>query len=193
MLVGTQMLAKGHDFPAVTLVGVVLAESGLQIPDFRASERTFQLLTQVAGRAGRGHKPGRVLVQTYMPDHPAIQAALRHDHSGFIQTELLARQRFGYPPYVHLALLETRHVEESRAQAAMIALVERARELGLEVRGPLYAGVARVRGIWRWHALIRSRDRRPLHAGLRVLEREVVPTLPPGVTYSVDVDPYAFG
>ncbi len=192
VLVGTQMLAKGHDFPAVTLVGIVLAESGLQIPDFRASERTFQLLTQVAGRAGRGHKPGRVLVQTYMPDHPAIQAALRHDHAGFVQAELANRQRFGYAPFMHLALLETRHLEESRAQAAMIALVERARDLGLEVRGPLYAGVARVRGIWRWHALVRSRDRRPLHAGLRVLEREVVPHLPPGVTYSVDVDPYAF-
>ena len=192
VLVGTQMLAKGHDFPAVTLVGIVLAESGLQIPDFRASERTFQLLTQVAGRAGRGHKPGRVLVQTYMPDHPAIQAALRHDHAGFVQAELANRQRFGYAPFMHLALLETRHLEESRAQAAMIALVERARALGLEVRGPLYAGVARVRGIWRWHALVRSRDRRPLHAGLRVLEREVVPHLPSGVTYSVDVDPYAF-
>ncbi len=193
VLVGTQMLAKGHDFPAVTLVGVVLAESGLQIPDFRASERTFQLLTQVAGRAGRGQKPGRVLVQTYMPDHPAIQAALRHDHAGFVQTELMARQRFGYPPYTHLALLETRHLDESRAQAAMVLLVERARALGLEVRGPLYAGVARVRGIWRWHALLRSRDRRPLHACLRVLEREVVANLPPGVTFSVDVDPCAFG
>ncbi len=193
VLVGTQMLAKGHDFPAVTLVGVVLAESGLQIQDFRASERTFQLLTQVAGRAGRGQKPGRVLVQTYMPDHPAIQAALRHDHAGFVQTELMARQRFGYPPYTHLALLETRHLDESRAQAAMVLLVERARALGLEVRGPLYAGVARVRGIWRWHALLRSRDRRPLHACLRVLEREVVANLPPGVTFSVDVDPCAFG
>ncbi len=193
VLVGTQMLAKGHDFPAVTLVGVVLAESGLQIPDFRAAERTFQLLTQVAGRAGRGQKPGRVLVQTYMPDHPAIQAALRHDHAGFVQTELLARQRFGYPPFVHLALLETRHLDESRAQAAMHVLVERARATGVEVRGPLYAGVAKVRGIWRWHALLRSPDRRPLHAALRILERDVTPLLPPGVTYSVDVDPYTFG
>lgn len=193
VLVGTQMLAKGHDFPAVTLVGVLLAESGLMVPDFRAAERTFQLLTQVAGRAGRGNRAGRVLVQTYLPDHPAIQAALRHDHAGFTAVELQHRAQAQHPPFSHLALLETRHTEEIRTQAAMIQLVEALRARGLQVRGPVFAGVARLRGIWRMHALVRSADRRPLHAGLRMLERDVVPNLPPGVEYVVDVDPYAFG
>ena len=192
VLVGTQMLAKGHDFPAVTLVGIVLAETGLTVPDFRAGERTFQLLTQVAGRAGRGLRPGRVLVQTYLPDHPAIVAALRHDHRGFVEAELRQRAQFGHPPAMHLALLETRHSDEQRAQLAMIALVEHLRALGLEVRGPLYAGVARIRGVWRIHALARSAERRRLHTALRALMQRAATTLPAGVQFVVDVDPYAF-
>ena len=193
VLVGTQMLAKGHDFPSVTLVGVVLAESGLMIPDFRAAERTFQLLTQVAGRAGRGHRPGRVLVQTYQPEHPAIASALRHDHTGFVAAELAQRQRLGYPPFAHLVLVETRHTEDARAQTAMIAWVEALRAQGLEVRGPMQAGVSRMRGICRWHALIRSTDRRLLHQGLRQVERTIGPAVPPGVEWVVDVDPVGFG
>jgi primosomal protein N' (replication factor Y) len=192
VLVGTQMLAKGHDFPAVTLVGVVLAESGLQIPDFRAKERTFQLLTQVAGRAGRGDLPGRVLVQTWMPEHPAILAALAQDHDAFLAHELPARAAAGYPPYGFLALLETRHKELDRAEQAMRELVQALRERGADVRGPVPAGVARVREVWRVHALLADQDRRRLHAFLSWIDQQRASALPPGVSLFVDVDPADF-
>lgn len=191
VLVGTQMLAKGHDFPAVTLVGVVLAETGLRVPDFRAAERTFQLLTQVAGRAGRGEKPGRVLVQTYAPEHPAIEAALRHDHKGFIEAELRQRQLTGYPPSSHLALLETRHEDAQQAHAALQLVVDALRGWGAEVRGPVAAGLARLRGISRAHALLRSQDRKALHGWLQRALQGPGRQLPGGVELLVDVDPYA--
>jgi primosomal protein N' (replication factor Y) len=191
VLVGTQMLAKGHDFPAVTLVGVLLAETGLRVPDFRASERTFQLLTQVAGRAGRGDRPGRVLIQTYCPDHPAIQAALHHDHQGFCDAELGWRERTGYPPYQFLALLEARHSDPDRPHLALQIACDALRQWGAEVRGPVQAGLAKVRGVHRVHALIRSADRRALHHWLDRLEREIRPLLPSGVELLVDVDPHA--
>lgn len=193
VLIGTQMLAKGHDFPAVTLVGVVLAESGLQIPDFRAKERTFQLLTQVAGRAGRGDRPGRVLVQTWMPEHPAILAALRQDHDAFLAHELPARAVAGYPPYAYLALLETRHRELAVAEKAMRDLVAALRTRGADVRGPVPAGVARVRDVWRIHALLSDPDRRRLHAWLSWIDAQRSTALPSGVSLFVDVDPSDFG
>ena len=192
VLVGTQMLAKGHDFPAVTLVGVVLAESGLRIPDFRAAERTFQLLTQVAGRAGRGDRPGRVLVQTYVPDHPAVEAALRHDHKGFLQAEMKQRQATRYPPFGHLVLLETRHEDVERARGAMQLLCDDLRAWGSDVRGPVLAAVARLRGIWRVHGMVVAPERKALHAHLRRLQKETVPRLPTGVELAIDVDPYSF-
>ena len=104
ILVGTQMIAKGLDFPNVTLVGVINADTALHFPDFRAAERTFQLVTQVAGRTGRGDKGGRVLVQTFSPEHPAIQAATRHDYHAFADTELPIRQQFAYPPFGRMIL-----------------------------------------------------------------------------------------
>lgn len=192
VLVGTQMLAKGHDFRSVTLVGILLAESGLRVPDFRASERTFQLLTQVAGRAGRGDKPGRVLVQTYMPDHPAIDTALRHDHMGFLQGELQSRQHTGYPPYSHLALIETKAENEDDAVQAMQLLVDPLRTWGAEVRGPVLAGVAKMGGIWRVHALVRNVERKLLHKQLRELVRLAPRLLANKVQWSLDVDPYNF-
>ena len=191
VLVGTQMLAKGHDFPAVTLVGVLLAESGLRVPDFRAAERTFQLLTQVAGRAGRGERPGRVLVQTYVPDHPAIEAALRHDHDGFLRAELRQRELAGWPPYSHLAMIETRHEDPDRAMGAMTLCCERLREWGAEVRGPVLAGLSKLKGITRVHGLLRTTDRKQLHGWLNRLQRTTA-DLPRGVELTIDVDPYAF-
>lgn len=193
VLVGTQMLAKGHDFPNVTLVGVVLAESGLQIPDFRASERTFQLLTQVSGRAGRGERPGRVLVQTWMPTHPAIVAALAQDHDAFLRHELAARDHAGYPPFGHLVLLEMRHRELAQAEAAMRALVAALRADDADVRGPLPAGVARVRDVWRVHALLRDDDRAALHRRLAWITANARTALGSGVSLFVDVDPMDFG
>ena len=113
ILLGTQMIAKGLDFPNVTLVGVVNADTALHLPDFRAAERTFQLVAQVAGRTGRGDRPGRVLVQTYSPDHPAIRSAAHHDYQGFVQTELPERERFGVPPYGRIVRLIARGPAES--------------------------------------------------------------------------------
>lgn len=193
LLVGTQMLAKGHDFPAVTLVGVVLAEAGLGVADFRAAERTFQLLTQVAGRAGRGHRPGTVLVQTHQPDHVAIRYALHQDHQGFTAQELESRRRSAYPPYAHLALLETRHADERLARAAMQQAVAALESWGAQVRGPVMAQMAKVRNIWRIHALLRSEQRPPLHLWLARLRAEVLPLLPAAVEFTIDVDPASFG
>ncbi len=192
VLVGTQMLAKGHDFPQVTLVGVMLAETGLRMPDFRASERTFQLLTQVAGRAGRGDRPGQVLVQTWAPDHPAIMAALRHDHAGFLEEELRKRRMSGYPPFGHLALLETRHADLKRANSAARWLSDSLRHHGADARGPVAAGVAKLRDVHRFHVLLRHEDRATLHGQLKWVHGHGTKSLPPGVKLFVDVDPADF-
>lgn len=194
VLVGTQMLAKGHDFAAVTLVGVLLAESGLLIPDFRASERTFQLLTQVAGRAGRADLPGQVLVQSFQPEHPAIATALRHDFDAFAAAEQAERRLQRQPPYVHMALLETRHEDAERARSVLAeacALLRSGPEAdALEIRGPILAGLARVRGLWRIHALVQAEQRPPLHQALARLRRSWRP--PSAVEWSLDVDPQGF-
>ncbi|MBI5608696.1 MAG: primosomal protein N', partial [Deltaproteobacteria bacterium] len=192
VLVGTQMLAKGHDFPRVTRVGVVLAEAGLTVPDFRASERTYQLLTQVAGRAGRAERPGTVLIQTFKPDHPAIAAVLAGDSAGFAERESRARRDAGYPPWMHLALVEVRHPEVEVVRAHMERIAAELRAAGAEVRGPVMASVARLRGIWRIHALLRSVQRPQLHQWLRHLHAVILPglgRLPSGLEVVVDVDP----
>lgn len=194
VLVGTQMLAKGHDFPAVTLVGVLLAESGLLIPDFRASERTFQLLTQVAGRAGRAGLPGQVLVQSFQPEHPAIATALRHDFEAFSAAEQAERRLQRQPPFVHMALLEARHEDAEQARSALADACELLRSgptAGLlEIRGPILAGLARVRGLWRIHALVQADTRPPLHQALARLRQQWRP--PAAVDWSLDVDPQGF-
>ncbi len=192
VLVGTQLLANGHDFPKVTLVGVVLAEEGLRVPDFRATERTFQLLTQVAGRAGRGDRPGTVLIQTYKPDHFAIAAALGHDARGFAAAESAARQRCAMPPFAYLALFETSHADPNHARGALRVVVDALRGWGGDVRGPVAASVSRVRDVWRFHALVKAQDRRALHTLVGRLLREVAPGLPSNVGLAVDVDPGAF-
>ncbi len=193
VLVGTQMLAKGHDFPAVTLVGIALAEQGLRQPDFRAAERTFQLLTQVAGRAGRGERPGQVLVQTLAPQHPAIVAALGHDHTGFVATEMASRRRTGYPPFSHLALIETRGKQANDALVALRRISDALRRQGeVDVRGPLPAGVSRVRGIFRFHTLLRSERRPALERALELLQRDLLPKVPSSIRGTVDVDPTEF-
>jgi primosomal protein N' (replication factor Y) len=116
VLIGTQMIAKGLDLPLVTLVGVVSADTGLHLPDFRAAERTFQVLTQVAGRAGRGLLAGRVILQTYHPDHPAIVAASRHDYEAFFEQEVEGRRQLGYPPFQRLTRLVYRNPDPDRAR-----------------------------------------------------------------------------
>jgi primosomal protein N' (replication factor Y) (superfamily II helicase) len=188
VLVGTQMIAKGLDLPGVTLVGVVSADVALFLPDFRASERAFQLLTQVAGRAGRGAVAGRVIVQTFNPDHFCIQAAARHDYQDFYAAEISARERYGYPPFRQFVKFTYTHADRYRAQVEATALAERlervirAHELErTDVVGPAPAFMERLRGRYRWHLIVRGPDLRPL---LRALAPD---DLPRG--WSVDVDP----
>ncbi|HEU5357927.1 MAG TPA: primosomal protein N', partial [Gemmatimonadales bacterium] len=162
ILFGTQMIAKGLDFPNVTLVGVVDADTGLHLPDFRASERTFQLLAQVAGRAGRGPKGGRVLVQTRQPGAPAVRFAVTHDVEGFLAAELASRESPPYPPSLGLANVLVSGVNDvavGNAAAAVAdwcqALVE-AQKLPLTVLGPAPAPLARIKDRWRWHLLVKG-------------------------------------
>jgi len=168
MLVGTQMIAKGHDFPNVTLVGVVSVDAGLAIPDFRAAERAFQLITQVAGRAGRGDAPGRVLIQTYMPQHYALRHACAQDYEAFFDEEIRYRRNLNYPPFVALASLLVHHEDHVRVQATADllrrALDEANADRACRVLGPAPAPLARLRGEHRVQLLIKSRSRPRLRA-----------------------------
>jgi len=162
VLIGTQMLAKGLDLPLVTLVGVISADVGLNLPDYRAAERTFQVLTQVAGRAGRGLLGGRVVLQSFQPDHYAIQAAARHDYHAFYQRELGLRQQLGYPPYARLVRLIYRHPSERQARTETERLAEQLSDViskterKIEVIGPAPSYFERVRGLYRWHIILRG-------------------------------------
>ncbi len=165
ILIGTQMIAKGLDLPLVTLVGVVSADMALNLPDFRAGEHTFQTLTQVAGRAGRGLLGGRVILQTYQPEHYAIQFAARHDMEGFYAHEMAFRQQLGYPPYRRLVRVVIRAEQESRAESEAIAAADllrtRLSKLGLaatEIIGPAPCFFRRVNNVYRWHLLLRGPD-----------------------------------
>jgi primosomal protein N' (replication factor Y) len=194
VLVGTQMVTKGHDLPRVTLVGVLNADAALSLPDFRAAERGFQLLVQVAGRAGRSERPGRVLIQTRTPEHPAIQLAARHDVRGFWARELADRREVGYPPYVRLALLRVDALDEEvarEAAAKLSALVRTSKEAlarRVEVLGPSAAPIARLRGRFRFRVMLRAADRGPLRAALAAI-REAMARLDRRVRAVVDVDP----
>ncbi len=188
ILVGTQMLAKGHNFPKLTLVGILNADQGLRIPDFRAAERTFQLLTQVAGRAGRAQRPGRVILQTYSPDHPAIAFAIRQDFEGFAEQELKYREALAYPPFTALALYrsEGETLDEAKrvldAHKARLAVVP-----GLRLLGPLEAPVSKVRDRYRMHLLVKARQRSGISSALATAPLE------PGGPVALDRDPLQFG
>lgn len=168
VLIGTQMIAKGLDLPLVTLVGVISADTGLHLPDFRAAERTFQVLTQVAGRAGRGLLGGRVILQTFNPDHYAITAAAGHDYEAFYQAEIRHRRELGYPPFRRLARLLYRHTSEEKArlEAERMAAALRARIASAEgpadLIGPAPCFFRRIRGDYRWHIILRASDPTPL-------------------------------
>jgi primosomal protein N' (replication factor Y) len=190
LLVGTQMVTKGHDFPGVTLVGVLQPDQGMHLPDFRAAERTFQLLEQVAGRAGRGDRPGRVIVQTYAPDHPAIAAVARHDYQGFVRDELAERRTADYPPFARMIALRLDARDAAEARAGARAAAEAARAAGgpaVTVRGPAEAPLSRLRGRTRWQVWLSSHDRPRLVAAARA----AAATARSGtdLRLSVDVDP----
>ncbi|HET7105134.1 MAG TPA: primosomal protein N' [Terracidiphilus sp.] len=170
LLVGTQMIAKGHDIHGVTLVGVVGCDHALSMPDFRAAERVFQLMTQVSGRAGRGTLPGRVLVQTYYPDHYAIVAAQTHNYDGFVERELKYRRWMHYPPFGVLAnvLVQSEKLEEaSRWSAELGRWFEQAAPQGVRILGPCTAPIARIKGIHRFHLILKAGSRLALNAALR--------------------------
>lgn len=188
MLVGTQMLAKGHDFPNVTLVGVVSVDAGLALPDFRAAERTFQLITQVAGRAGRGDRPGQVLIQTYHPDHYALRHACAQDYAGFYEEEIRYRQNHSYPPFVALASLLVHGADFEKTRATALELrkdLDQANEdRACRVLGPAPAPLARLKGEHRIQLLIKSRSRRRLR---QVIDAGVSRTAK-GVMRSINIE-----
>lgn len=193
ILVGTQMVTKGHDLPGVTLVGVVNADAALSMPDFRASERGFQLLVQVAGRAGRHERPGKVIVQTRDPAHPAIRHASRHDVAGFLEHELRDRGEVGYPPFRRLALVRVDAVDEDLARQTAARFAAHARrqvEIAnreVEVLGPAPAPIARLRNRYRFRVLLRAYQRPPLRRVLRALQALVGKDRK--VRVALDVDP----
>ena len=188
VLIGTQMVAKGHHFPNVTLTGVISADAMLGLPDFRAAERTFQLLTQVAGRSGRGERPGRVVIQTYYPDHPSVRLACRHDVSTFLSEELVFRRSFSYPPVTRLALVRFEATSErlSRNAAEEAARVVTPLPERVRLRGPAPAPLERIRNQWRWQLLLSAANRELLREVLQKIEDQ--PTAK-GVRRVIDVDP----
>jgi primosomal protein N' (replication factor Y) len=188
VLVGTQMVAKGHHFPNVTLTGVISADALLGLPDFRAGERTFQLLTQVAGRAGRGEKPGHVIIQTYYPDHSAVRHACGHDHANFIEEELVYRRAFSYPPISRMAVIrfESKHLERARTAAREARQLADPLPDGVRIRGPAPAPIERIRGAWRWQLLLSGPNREALRT---VIDRIETGTTTRSVRRVVDVDP----
>jgi len=188
VLIGTQMVAKGHHFPNVTLTGVISADAMLGLPDFRSAERTFQLLTQVAGRAGRGDRPGRVVIQTYYPDHPAVKLACHHDVTTFLAEELVFRRSFYYPPVARLALVRYESTSERLSRAAAEAAASAITPIPAKVRlrGPAPAPLEKVRNMWRWQLLISAANRELLRGLLRRIEAEPTPSK---VRRIIDVDP----
>jgi primosomal protein N' (replication factor Y) (superfamily II helicase) len=193
MLVGTQMLAKGHDFPNVTLVGVVSVDAGLALPDFRAAERTFQLITQVAGRAGRGDRPGQVLVQTYHPHHYALRHACAQDYAGFYDEEIRHRRNHAYPPFVALASLLVHGPDLARARNTALELrkeLDQAnQDRACRVLGPAPAPLARLKGQHRIQLLVKSRSRRRLRQLLDTAVAAVTGRGHNTRTINVEIDP----
>jgi primosomal protein N' (replication factor Y) (superfamily II helicase) len=193
ILIGTQMIAKGHDFPGVTLVGVVSADATLNLPDFRSAERTFQLITQVMGRAGRGDALGRVVVQSLAPEHYAITRAVSHDFAGFYAEELEFRREAGYPPFAHLAALvfsgnSAAEVEKGVGEAArLLRKTKQDLKSRVEILGPAAAPLAKIRGRYRWQILLKSSLRKDLHRLLGTFREKL--KLPAVVRLSIDIDP----
>ena len=200
VLVGTQMVTKGYDFPDVTLVGVVGADFSLGFPDFRAAERTFQILSQVAGRAGRGQDTGRVMIQTFYPDHYAVTAARDHDYPTFFQKEIELREQLGYPPFSYLACLRLQGNHKQKTEEMARRMVDRMiqvtgswpkRGKDLRVLGPVEAPLSKLKGKYRWQIFIRSKGPNLLHVFIKKVGESLRRLLKgSGVSLTIDIDPY---
>ena len=200
ILIGTQMVAKGHDFPLITLVGILCADLSMSFPDFRAGERTFQLLAQVAGRAGRGDKPGKVILQTYNPEHFSIQAAQNQDFREFYRQEIVFRRALKYPPFSRIIQLKLAGRDKRQTETLARSLGEACRRLGqqddvlrksVEVMGPIEAALARIAGKYRWQILLKGQRAGTLHRFVwRVMTENPALFNRRGVTVAVDVDPF---
>jgi primosomal protein N' (replication factor Y) len=195
VLVGTQMVTKGHDVARVTLVGVITADSSLAFPDFRACERTFQLLAQVAGRAGRRDLPGRVIIQTYQPEHPVLRHAKHHDFEGFFADEIAARRELSYPPFGRLAALRFDSLDDARVREAahevdcFLRALPEVENGQVKVLGPAPSPIERVRSRYRMQTLVRSAERPPLRRVLLRLANWLDSNSPANVRVAIDVDP----
>jgi primosomal protein N' (replication factor Y) len=191
ILVGTQMIAKGHDIPNVTLVGVVLADIGLSMPDFRAAERSFQLLTQAAGRAGRGDVPGRVVVQSLNPDHYAIQLAAEHDYEAFYRKEIEFRKWMRYPPYSVMAnvLVRAEKQEDAMRYSAELGRLVTPPPAGIKALGPAEAPVPRLKSEYRYQLLLKAAKRSILRETLQQLRAHAAHQKWPATALVIDVDP----
>jgi primosomal protein N' (replication factor Y) len=198
IMVGTQMITKGHDVFGVTLVGALLADLSLNLPDFRAAERTFQLLSQVAGRSGRGDDPGRVLVQTFAPDHYAIQYLINHDYKGFFEVEMEFRRALNYPPFSRLVGLRLDGPKLAEVEKQAKTLAAKLRELQvrapnyrdqIEVLGPAPAPIEKLRNRYRWQLLLKGKQSSNLLEFSRQARR-LVPWSR-SVRLHIDVDPYS--
>ncbi len=197
VLVGTQMIAKGHDFPNVTLVGIVNADAGLRVPDFRCAETVFQLVTQVAGRSGRGDAPGTVVVQTYMPEHYSLQCAANHDFLAFMTRETRYRENLDYSPYAHLVSLLVTHedLELARESALWLAQqLDRLRGKGeMTVLGPAKAPIGKIKNAFRFQIVLKGHKRAALHqVADAVVEEAVKRKILPRQAIIFDIDPYQF-
>jgi len=195
ILVGTQMVTKGHDFPSVTLVGVISADTLLHLPDFRSAEKTFQMLTQVAGRAGRGKLHGRVLIQTYQPEHPSLIAASDHDFISFADIELKGREELSYPPFAKLANIKLSSNMESalKKSASDIASILRSAKQklpeGISILGPAPSPLYKLRGRYRWQILIKAGNPASLARFISNVQSEIRSKLPRNIRFSIDIDP----
>lgn len=193
ILIGTQMIAKGLHFPHITLVGVVWADSGLGMPDYKAAERTFSLLSQVTGRAGRGEDAGRVIIQTYQPHHYAIHLSQHHDYTAFFEREIAAREPLGYPPFSRLASIGFSGLKEQQVQAIATAIAAFLRSQKgsdkVEILGPSPAPLVKLKDRTRWQLLLKSRYPSLLHELCEVLLTEKNRLCPQAVTMSLDIDP----